>query len=124
MLLEHFLSDVPLDFEGRGDQVVVNGEQVCGEVHLLDFLEAGKVVLPRLRVPFLEYPSFEVLVFYGFLLRNALLLGEMPQLAEIRHNYGDDEVLKGVSIDKDLLNDCALRVNVLEFLGCDVLSLG
>lgn len=44
-------------------------------------------------------------------------------LSQIWHNNGNKEVLERVAIDKDLLDDGALSIDVLKLLWSDVLTL-
>lgn len=58
----------------------------------------------------------------GYILREALLLGPGKENIDVGNNDGDEEVLEGVAIDKDLSDELALEVDGLEILRRDIPS--
>lgn len=90
--MEHLLSYVSLDFEGRRDDVVFLGEKLVSEVEPLDLLKGGELVISRLGVHVLDNLLLESLVLKGLLLSNFISFGEIFELDEIG-DYDSDQCM-------------------------------
>ena len=89
----------------------------------LDLLEGGQPIVFHLCVHFLDDGFLQEFAGDGLCLSDASLLSKSLQVNRVRYNYCNKAAFEGVTVDEDLGDLGDLRVNVLELLWGDVLSL-
>ena len=89
----------------------------------LDLLEGSQAIVFHLCVHFLDDGFLQQLAGDGLCLSDTSLLSKSLQVNWIGYNYSNKAAFEGVTVDEDLGDLGYLRINVLELLWGDVLSL-
>ena len=89
----------------------------------LNLLQRGQAIVFHFCVHFFDDGLLQELAGDGLSLGDASLFSKSLQVNRVGYNYSDKAALEGVTVDEDLSDLRDLRVNVLELLWGDVLSL-
>lgn len=120
-----------LDLEGRGEDLVLDGEGVGLEVDRLGKFKAAQLSFlanlgELVQDSLVDIGVLAQLLVAQFLASNAGQLGSHKGVERLglRHDDGDETVLQRVTVQEDLGHNGVLGVYVLDLLGSNVLTLG